>query len=188
MRSTSPSEPSTPVLRERSSSCGRSNMSSELERRLEGFLAEAPEPDAGAGEEAMHRALRALQPAAPARRGIRTAVVALATVAVLLAIAAGSLAAAGALHVSFGSKPKPHPATTQLVLPQGANGVAAVVDGQLSVVTKRGFRLQGLPVSSAALSPHALFVAAGIGRSLVVMAPDGRRAWSHPAGGKGGAN
>jgi len=106
-------------------------VSSELVRRLEGFLAEAPEPDAGAGEEALHRALRALQPAAPARRGIRTAVVALATVAVLLAIAAGSLAAAGALHVSFGSKPKPkqRPTTTQLVLPQGASGVTAIVDG-----------------------------------------------------------
>ena len=34
-------------------------MSSELERRLEGVFAEAPEPDPGAGEEALHRALRA---------------------------------------------------------------------------------------------------------------------------------
>ena len=38
-------------------------MSSELERRLEGMLAEAPEPEPGAGEEALHRALRALRPA-----------------------------------------------------------------------------------------------------------------------------
>jgi len=159
-------------------------MSSELERRLEGVLAEAPEPDPGAREEALHRALRALRPVAAPKRGLRAAVLAFAAAVVLLVIAAGSLAAAGALHVSFGAKPKPRPATTQLVLPQGANGVAAVVDGQLSVVTKGGFRLQGLPVSAAALSPHALFVAAGIGHSLVAMAPDGRRAWSHPAGGK----
>ena len=160
-------------------------MSSELERRLEGLLAEAPEPDAGAGEEAMHRALRALQPAAPARRGIRTAVVALATVAVLLAIAAGSLAAAGALHVSFGSKPKPkpRPTTTQLVLPQGASGVTAIVDGRLSVVIKGGFQLD-VGATAAALSPHALYVAAGIGHSLVAMAPSGRRAWSHAVRGK----
>ena len=34
-------------------------MSSELERRLEAMLAAAPEPDPGAGEEALHRALRA---------------------------------------------------------------------------------------------------------------------------------
>ena len=46
-----------------------------------------------------------------------------------------------------------------------------------------GFRLQGLPVTSAALSPRALYVAAGIGDSLVAMAPNGRTAWSHPAGG-----
>jgi dipeptidyl aminopeptidase/acylaminoacyl peptidase len=52
------------------------------------------------------------------------------------------------------------------------------------MVTNKGFRLQGLPVTAAALSPHALFVAAGIGNSLVAMAPGGRRAWSHPAGGK----
>ena len=79
-------------------------MSSELERRLESLLTEAPEPDPGAGEEALHRALRALQPAAPTHRGLRTAVLVFAAAAVLLAIAAGSLAAAGALHVSFGAK------------------------------------------------------------------------------------
>jgi hypothetical protein len=157
-------------------------MSSELERRLEGLLAAAPEPEPGAGEEALHRALRALQPAAPGRRGLRTLAVAFAVAVVLLAIAAGSLAAAGALHVSFGPK-KPRLVPTQLELPKGANGIAAIVNGRLSVVTKGGFRLQGLPASAAALSPHALYVAAGIGRSLVAMAPNGRRAWSHAAGG-----
>ena len=160
-------------------------MSSELERRLEGLLADAPEPEAGAGEEALHRALRALRPAAPARRGLRTAVLVFATAVVLLVIAAGSLAAAGALHVSFGAKAKPKrpPAPAHLSLPQGASGIAAIVDGRLSVVTKGGFRLQGLPVSAAALSPHALYVAAGIGTSLVAMKPDGHQAWSHPTGG-----
>ncbi len=159
-------------------------MSSEVERRLETLFAEAPEPDPGAGEEALHRALRALRPVAVPRRGLRAAVLAFAAIVVLLVLAAGSLAAAGALHVSFGGKARPRPATSQLVLPEGANGIAAVVDGRLSVVTKGGFRLQGLPVRAAALSPHALFVAAGIGNSLVAMAPDGRRAWSHPAGGE----
>jgi hypothetical protein len=159
-------------------------MSSELERRLEGLLTEAPEPDVGAGEEALHRALRALQPAAPTRRGLRTGILVLAATGVLLAIAAGSLAAAGALHVSFGAK-KSHarPPAGQLSLPHGANGIAAIVDGRLSVVIKGGFRLQGLTASAVALSPHALYVAAGIGHSLVAMAPDGRKAWSHPTGG-----
>ena len=38
-------------------------------------------------------------------------------------------------------------------------------------------------VSAAALSPRALYVAAGIGHSLVAMAPNGDRAWSRSAGG-----
>ena len=155
-------------------------MSSELERRLEATFAEAPEPDLGAGEEALHRALRALQPAAPARRGLRTAVLAFAAVVVLLVIAAGSLAAAGALHVSIGAKAKPAPPA--LRLPHGANGVAAIINGRLSVVT-RGGRTQ-VPATAAALSPRALYVAVGSGDSIVAMAPDGRRAWSHATGGK----
>jgi hypothetical protein len=158
-------------------------VSTELERRLEGMLAAAPEPDPGAGEEALHRALQALQPAAPARRGLRAAVLVFAAAVVLLVIAAGSLAAAGALHVSFGAKAEQQPASTQLLLPRGVDGIAALVDGRLSVVTKRGFRLQGLRASAATLSPHALYVATGIGDSLVAMEPDGRRAWSYAAGG-----
>lgn len=159
-------------------------MSSELEQRLEGLLLQAPDPDPGAGEKALHRALRALQPAAPARRGVRTAVLVFAAVAVLLGIAAGSLAAAGALHVSIGHKAKPRKEITQLVLPKGANGIAAIVNGRLSVVIKGGFRLEGQAATAVALSPHALFVAAGIGSSLVAMAPNGRQAWSHPTGGR----
>jgi hypothetical protein len=156
-------------------------MSSELERRLEGMLGAAPEPDAGAGEEALGRALAALRPGAPVGRGFRVAVVVLAVVALLLALAAGSLAAAGALHVSLGAKKAP--ATRPLSLPRGADGIAALIDGRLSVVTKDGFRMQGLRASAGALSPHALYVAAGIGDSLVAMKPDGQQAWSHAAGG-----
>ena len=160
-------------------------MSSELERRLEGVLTEAGEPDPGAGEEALHRALRALHPVAAPRRGIRTAVLVFAAALVLLVIAAGSLAAAGALHVSFGKQPKARSATSALKLPRSTAGVLAVVYGRLSVTTKTGFHLQGLPVTAAALSPHALYVVAGIGDSLVAMAPNGRRAWTHPVGARG---
>lgn len=156
-------------------------MSSELERRLEGLLGAMPEPGPEVGERARISAVAALRPVSPTHRGLRSAVVVMAAVLVLLALAAGSLAAAGALHVRFGSQ-KPA-RTTALRLPSGAAGVATIVDGRLSIVTRSGFRLQGLPVSSAALSPHAFFVAAGIGQSLVAMSPDGRRAWSHPARG-----
>jgi hypothetical protein len=158
-------------------------MSSELEQRLEGLLAEVPEPEAGAGEEALHRALQALHAEAVPRRGLRTAVLVFAATAVLLAIAAGSLSAAGALHVSFGSEKKAPPPAKQLVLPQGVNGIAAIVDERLSVVIKGGFRLQ-TSATAGALSPRALYVAAGIGHSLVVMAPNGRIAWSHPVHGR----
>src|SRR4029450_4823610 len=118
-------------------------MSTDLERRLETMLAEAPEPDPGAGEEALHRALRVLRPVAPPRRGMRTAVLVFAGAVILLVIAAGSLAAAGAPAVSSGTKRTPPPPAPELRLPKGANGIAAVVDGKLSVVTKGGFRLQG---------------------------------------------
>ena len=159
-------------------------MWSELEQRLEAMLADAPEPDPGAGEEALHRALRALHPVAAPRRGFRASALAFATAVVVLTVAGASLGAAGALHVSFGTKAKQQPAPTQLVLPKGASGIAAVVDGRLQVVIKGGFRLQGLRVTAATLSPHARFVAVGIRHSLVAIAPGGRRPWSHRVGGK----
>ncbi len=158
-------------------------MSSELERRLEGFLQELPEPEPEVRERALATSLAAVRPAVPARRGVRGTVVVFAAAFILLAIAAGSLAAAGALHVHFGATKPTATETKNLRLPSGTAGIAVAVNGRLSVVTRSGFRLQGLPVSSAALSPHALFVAAGIGHSLIAMAPDGRRAWSHPTGG-----
>ena len=58
----------------------------ELERRLEGLLAEAPEPEAGVGERALDRALAALAlPARRERRPLRIAVVLAAAALVLLA-------------------------------------------------------------------------------------------------------
>lgn len=159
-------------------------MSSELERRLEGLLHEAPEPEPEVGERALAHALAALETPAPRSHGrLRLGLVLAAAAVVLLAVAAGSLAAAGALHVSLG-RSKPHRVPTPLTLPRGAAGIAVIRDGRLSVVTRSGFRLQGLPVSSATLSPHALYVAAGIGDSLVALKPDGEHAWSHSTGGK----
>ena len=113
-------------------------MSSELERRLEGMLAAAPEPDPGAGEEALHRALRALRPVAAPRRGLRAAVLVFAAAVVLLVIAAGSLARRRRAPRQLRHEAEAaSPATTQLMLPKGANGIAAIVNGRLSVVTTR---------------------------------------------------
>jgi hypothetical protein len=157
-------------------------MSSDLEQRLEGFLHELPEAEPEVGERALATSLAALTPVARTRRSLRAVVVAFAAAFVLLAIAAGSLAAAGALQIGFFQKPPP---PSQLSLPAGTNGIAAVIYGRLSVTTRTGFRLKGLPVSAAALSPHALYVAAGVGKSLVALAPSGRTAWSHPTSMRG---
>jgi hypothetical protein len=166
-------------------------MSAGIERRLERLLEALPEPMPEAGERALARALDAL-PArrVPSRRRLRTPALLFAAALALLALAAGALAAAGALHVSFGQLPhhsgQAHttPAAARLGLPHGAHGIAVVVDGRLSLTTGGGLRLEGLPVTAAALSPHALYVAAGVGDSLVAMAPDGRRAWSRGTGGR----
>jgi hypothetical protein len=165
-------------------------MPSEIERELEQLFAQLPEPDPEVQERALAAALAALQPRQlRPHRSLQRLAILLAAALVLLALAAGALAAAGALHVSFGQQSH-HPTrkssigSPQLQVPAGAHGIAAVIDRRLWLTTRSGLRLQGLPVSTAALSPHALYVAAGIGNALVAMAPDGRRAWSHPTTGK----
>jgi hypothetical protein len=99
----------------------------------------------------------------------------------VMVVAAGALAAAGALHVSLGrrSKASSHLSAARLTLEPGMRGMAAVIDGRLWLTTKGGTRIEGLPVASAELSPHALYVGVGIGHTLVVMAPNGKRAWAH---------
>ena len=165
-------------------------MSNEIEQRLERLFEELPEPDPESGERALARALAMLPARKRRRRRGRAFAILVAAALVLLALAAGALAAAGALHVSFGqlsharTETRATATASQLGLPRGAAGIAAVIDGRLSLTTSGGLRLQGLPVTSAALSPRALYVAAGIGDALVAMAPDGRRAWSHPTAGR----
>jgi hypothetical protein len=164
-------------------------VSSETESKLGELFARLPGPDAEVSERALARALAALPP--PVRRAERSAravAFLLAAAVALLAVAAGALAAVGALHVSFGqttheSQRSQTAAQAQLSVPAGAHGIAATIGGRLWLTTSNGLRLQGLPVSAAALSPHALYVAVGIGNSLVAMAPDGRRAWSYPTTG-----
>ncbi len=162
-------------------------MSRELEQQLERLLRE-PRADEDVERRALGLALAALpSEARGARRRVRMVVLAAAAALVLLAVAAAALATAGALHVSLGPStakraPSP-PVAPQLQVPAGADAVAAVIDHQLWLTTRAGLRIQGLPVRSATLSPHALYVAAGIGSSLVAMAPNGTRAWLHPAGG-----
>lgn len=165
-------------------------MSKEIERRLERLL-RLPRPTDDVEQRALATALAALPAPEPAgRRPLRTLLLIAAATIVLLALAAGALATVGALHVSLGQPAPPRrtqapvsPAS-RLRMPAGARGIAAVIDGRLWLTTRSGVRIEGLPVESASLSPHALYVAAGIGDSLVAMAPNGMRAWSYPAGGR----
>lgn len=155
-------------------------MSTDLEARLRRLLS-LPASSGDAEERALRRALGALPAAERPRHRVRALTLALAATIALMTVAAGALAAAGALHVSLGrtSKALPGAAASRLVLQPGMNGIAAVIDGRLWLATKGGTRIEGLPVSSAELSPHALYVGAGIGHTLVVMAPNGDRAWAH---------
>jgi hypothetical protein len=155
-------------------------MSTGLEARLRRLLA-LPSSSGDAEERGLRRALGALPAAERPRHRARALTLALAATIAVMTVAAGALAAAGALHVSLGRAPKTasHVAASRLVLQPGMHGVAAVIDGRLWLTTQGGTRIEGLPVASAELSPHALYVGAGIGHTLVVMAPNGHRAWAH---------
>jgi len=156
----------------------------ELERRLERALAGLPDGPPGARERAAAAAIAALPEPARSRAGRRrlTALIA----AALLAVAAGggALAAIGKLDVRIGSAPEPPAAVSAAgagrpLLPHGADGFATLAGGRLWLATRTGLGIEALPASAAALSPRALYVAVGMGSSLVAMSPGGRRAWSH---------
>jgi hypothetical protein len=160
-------------------------MSIDLDARLRRLLS-APASSGDAEERGLRRALAALPAAERPRHRVRALTLALAATVAVLTVAAGALAAAGALHVSLGRTPKAssHATAARLALQPGLNGIAAVIDGRLWLTTRGGTRIEGLPVASAELSPHALFVGAGIGHTLVVMAPNGQRAWAHATRGE----
>jgi hypothetical protein len=164
-------------------------MPNELESRLRDLFAQFPSAAKTVEDRALASALAALPDVSPRlRRPLRAGLLAAAAAVCLLAVSAGALAAAGALHIRLGGADTltraRQAAVPRLILPRGARGIAAVVGGRLWLTSRGGLRIEGLPVDSAALSPHALYVAAGIGDSLVVMAPNGTQAWSHPAGGR----
>jgi hypothetical protein len=113
--------------------------------------------------------------------------------ALAVATAGITLAATGRLEVRIGADTPSERAAARspaalpvgrITLPDGVNGIAAVAGGRLWMATRTGFRVEGLAVTAAELSPNARYAAAGIGESLVVLAPDGRRPWSLPVGGR----
>src|SRR5689334_20432871 len=107
-----------------------------------------------------------------------------AVVAGVVGLGAAALAATGKLHVVLGAPRVAHPAPTELTLPPHTNGIALVAGGKLWLATRRGLRIEGMPVSAAELSPRALYAVVGLGSSLVALAPGRRHAWTRKTGGR----
>jgi hypothetical protein len=155
-------------------------MSAEVERRLRDALDRMPAPGADATRRARSAALATL-PAAQRHRHGRLLLV-LGAVAVAVALGAAALAATGKLRVGAQTHPAPPP-VTELTLPAETHGIALVAGGKLWLATRAGLRIEGMPASTAELSPRALYAAVGIGSSLVALAPGRRRAWTHATAG-----
>ena len=160
----------------------------DIDRRLRRALGGLPEPSDEARESAERAALDALPPP-PARHRPRWLLPAAATLGAV-AVAGAALAATDRLDVRIGepaAQERPAtpaaPASGAALVPEGSEGLALVAGGRLWLGARSGLGVQGLAVSTAELSPNALYAAVGIGRALVAIAPDGRRAWSHPTAG-----
>ena len=164
------------------------------EERTRRALASLPGPSAEATDRARRAALDALPEAAPRpRRPRRWALAAGLAAALAVATAGIALAATGRLEVRIGSdtpseraagRSPAAPPVGRIALPEGVNGIAAVAGGRLWMASRTGFRVEDLAVSAAELSPNATYAAVGIGRSLVVLDPAGRRPWSLPVDGR----
>ncbi len=150
-------------------------MSNELESRLEAALGGLPDADEVTRGRARRAALDALP--RPGRRRQGRLAVLLAAALALFILAAAALAAIGTLHVALAPKQQRSPVPTGISTPPGAHGIALVSGGRLWLAAG-GAKIEGLRASAADLSPHALYAAVGVGRSLVVTAPNGRRAWT----------
>ena len=158
-------------------------MSAGLERQLRAAFARLPGPSREASARARSGALAAL---GPSRGRSRSGVLLVAfAVAFALGASAAALAAAGKLHVAIGTRTTtPRPIPTRLTVPPGSHGLAVVSGGKLWLATRGGLHIEGMPVSTAELSPRALYAVVGIGSSLVSLAPGNLRPWVHQTGGR----
>ena len=164
-------------------------MPSELERRLERALGEAPGPDAGVSDRALRAALEALPSPADVRRARRRRA-ALLVAACLAAFVSGgmTLAATGAhLPVVNPAAPAAHepppetaPRPDASLLPADA-AVWATSGGRATVVTAHGapHRATGRRLAAFAASPGSLYLVEGRGTRLrAVETRTGRVAWA----------
>src|SRR5467141_705124 len=107
-------------------------MPNELESRLRDLFAQLPSAAKTVEDRALASALAALPEVGPRlRRPLRAGLLAAAAAVCVLAVSAGALAAAGALHIRLGGTDTltraRHAAVPRLVVPRGARAIAAVV-------------------------------------------------------------
>jgi hypothetical protein len=157
-------------------------MPSELEQQFDKAFSRLPKPTREATRQARVAALSALAPRERSSRAVLLVAV-LAAVAAA-AVGAAALAASGNLHVRLGGRARTAPtAPTRLSVPPATHGLAVVAGGRLWLTTRGGLRIEGMRATTAELSPNALFAVAGIGSSLVALAPGNRRPWVQDVGG-----
>jgi hypothetical protein len=156
-------------------------MSAELEHQLRTRFQRLPKPGSDATARARSAALGALGPSEEWRpRGLLVL-----ALVVIFGVGAGAvLGATGKLRVDIGAKQSsPPPVLSRLKVPAGTHGIAVVAGGRLWLTTRNGLRIEGMPATTAELSPRALYAVVGVGSSLVAFAPGQRRAWTHSAPG-----
>src|ERR671931_1295521 len=152
-------------------------MSAELEQRLRDGFARLPKPTREATARARSDAMTALGPTAARSRGALLLVAF--AVPFVTGAGAAALAATGNLRVTIGAAQKATATIpTRLSVPAGSNGMAIVAGGKLWLATRGGLRIEGMPATTAELSPRALYAVVGLGSSLVAFAPGQRRAWT----------
>ena len=157
---------------------------SEIEERLSQALRGLPDAPPQARDRAVRRAIESASP----RRSVRGRPLALAAAAAVAVIGAGAaLAGTGTLRVSVGTDTQAarvQTSTTRgLSLPPGAHGIAVLAGGRVHLRTRGDVGIDGLRATAVALSPNALYLALGQRRSLTVLSPSGRQAWTQPAKG-----
>ena len=161
-------------------------MSSELERRLERALGEAPGPDPGVTDRALRAALGALPSPGDARRARRRRLVLLLAACLAAFVSGGvTLAATGAHLPVVNPEPAPQKATSgrhaaAADLPAGTS-IWAVADGRVVVVTKEAHlrTLHDPRVAAFSASPGSLYAVEGRGPTLRALEIRGQRvAWA----------
>jgi hypothetical protein len=158
-------------------------MSAELEQRLRATFGRLPKPGRDATARARVAALGALGPTR-ARRSRGGLLILAFGIAFLVGAGAAALAATGKLHVDIGARSASSPPfVSRLSVPAKTHGIAVVAGGRLWLTTRSGLRIEGLPATTAELSPRALYAVVGVGSSLIAFAPGQRRAWTQPTAG-----